>query len=171
MLLYLMPQQAFQPVKQSLWTPRIRTGRMKRRHAADLCGENFALWTCTQDFYRCHYFQSAQPFCRVSACFILSYVFKKTGKLHAANFLGLMSINYMLATHFSYKMHSSTFTCSFFQSKDFKVKVQVSIFVGRHVYIVHVAVNIWFLPAFNYTDFYFAWLLFYCILMRCYREW
>lgn len=81
-----------------------------------------------------------------------------------------MSVNYMLTTHFCYKMHSSTFTCSSFQSKDFKVKVQVSIFVGRRVYIVHVAVNIWFLPAFNYTDFYFAWLLFYCIFNEMLQE-
>lgn len=39
-LLHLLLQRAFQPAKQNLWTPRIKTGRMKRRHAADLCGEN-----------------------------------------------------------------------------------------------------------------------------------
>lgn len=33
-------QQAFPPVKQSPSTRRIKTGRMKRHHAAGLCGED-----------------------------------------------------------------------------------------------------------------------------------
>ncbi len=36
----LLLQRAFQPVKQNLLTRRIKTGRTKRRRAADLCGEN-----------------------------------------------------------------------------------------------------------------------------------
>lgn len=42
-LLYLLPQRAFQPARQSLWTRRIRTARTRRRRAAGPCGEDVLL--------------------------------------------------------------------------------------------------------------------------------
>lgn len=43
--LLLLLQRAFLPVKQNPWTLRIKMGRMKRRHAADLCGEDVHYFT------------------------------------------------------------------------------------------------------------------------------
>lgn len=38
-LLTLGLQRVFRPAKPNLWTQRIKMGRMRKRHAADLCGE------------------------------------------------------------------------------------------------------------------------------------